>query len=73
MSTIQEARNQSFLGGDRLITLEEAAKLVCSSIRTVRRWIDSGKLRSSKPGGKHLVRVRDLEDLVNRSTPTNHA
>jgi excisionase family DNA binding protein len=34
------------------------------SVRTLRRWIATGRLAAYKPGGKVLIRRRDLDNLV---------
>jgi len=51
----------------RLLTLAEAAEEVRYSPRTVRRWIDDGRLRAIQVGGRGAsIRVdsRDLERLL---------
>jgi excisionase family DNA binding protein len=47
------------------LTRDEAAKACGVSLDTIRRAIGSGRLRAKrtgKEGGKHLIRVADLED-----------
>jgi excisionase family DNA binding protein len=41
---------------DDLLTLKEVAERFAVSQRTVRRWIEDGKIRAYRPGGK-LIRI----------------
>lgn len=50
-----------------MLTVPEAAKRVGRDPETVRRWIRSGKLPSTKVGTQHLVDEHDLEALVDGS------
>lgn len=47
----------------------DIARLTGRSIRTVRRWIKSGVLRSVKLGGSRLVAASDLERLLHPEAP----
>ena len=49
-----------------ILTLEEVAAILKTSVKTVRRRIASGKLRSFKEGGRVLVFESDLEDYFRR-------
>lgn len=44
--------------------LKEVAQLVKVSVKTVRRWIQFGLLRSHKLGGARVVRPRDLRTFL---------
>lgn len=57
-----------FLGGDSLVLIPEAARLLRVSEKTVRRLIIGGKLRSAKLCGKRLISMNDLNALVRGST-----
>lgn len=54
----------TFLGGDRLLLIKEAAENLRVSDKTIRRFIVAGKLLSVKVGGKRLVPVSALNALV---------
>jgi excisionase family DNA binding protein len=46
------------------LTVSQVAKRLGKNPETVRRWIWSGKLRSTKVGNQHFVAVSDLPDGV---------
>lgn len=48
---------------DALFTTTEVARLVNTSVSTVRRWVRTGRLRALKVGRLHLVRPTDLEEM----------
>jgi len=50
---------------EKLLTVNDVAEIVQASPRTVRRWIDTGKLKPTRVGDK-LIRVRreDLEEFL---------
>lgn len=48
----------------RLYSVEEAAELLKFSHWTIRAWIKSGKLRSSKIGTRRVIRERELRRLI---------
>lgn len=50
-----------------LLLTEAAAQLRCS-VKTVRRLISDGKLRSVKPRGQILIQESDLRALIEAST-----
>lgn len=54
--------------GDTLLRIREAANLLRSSDKTVRRLIVEGKLPSVKVRGLRLIRASDLRSLVESST-----
>jgi excisionase family DNA binding protein len=58
----------AILDGDRLLLLPDVAEFLRSSVKTVRRLIDDGKLKSLKVRGRILVRRSDLMALVNAAT-----
>lgn len=47
-----------------MLTVPEAARRAGRTPETVRRWIRSGRLRSSKVGTQHVIEERDLDRLV---------
>jgi excisionase family DNA binding protein len=50
---------------DTLLTLEEVAKALQVSVRSVRRYIDSGQLKATRVGTRLLrVRPSDLEAFL---------
>lgn len=46
------------------LTVPEAARRVGKNPETVRRWIRSGRLRSTKVGTQHIIDEIDLEDAL---------
>ena len=55
---------------DKLLTIEEIAKVLRVSTRSVIRYIDSGKLKASKIGDWRIKQSdleRFLEDVSNKS------
>ncbi len=46
------------------MTVAEVAKVTGRDPETVRRWIRSGKLRSSKVGTQHVVEEPDLDEFL---------
>lgn len=53
-----------FLGGDRLLRIDEAALYLRVSDKTVRRLIVDGKLQSGKLRGRRMIRLSDLNAMV---------
>lgn len=53
-----------FLGGDALVLIPEAARLLRVSDKTVRRLIVDGKLRSAKVRGKRLIPMSAINAMV---------
>jgi excisionase family DNA binding protein len=47
-----------------MLTVPEAARRTGRNEETIRRWIRSGRLRSTKAGTQHLIEEYDLEALV---------
>jgi excisionase family DNA binding protein len=47
-----------------MITVPEAARRAGRNPETIRRWIRSGRLRSEKVGTQHLVKVEQLDGLL---------
>jgi excisionase family DNA binding protein len=52
-----------------LMTVNEVAERVRVNPRTVRRWIDAGKLRAAKVMGGVRVEARELDNLVKEARP----
>ena len=52
--------------GDKLLLLPETAGSLRVSVKTVRRLIDEGKLKSHKIRGRVLIRSTELMKYVNR-------
>lgn len=48
-----------------MLTIEEVAKLLKVTDRTVRRWIDDGKLKALKIGGVIRVTEEDYNEFIN--------
>ena len=47
---------------ERLLTVGEVAERIRASRETVRRWIRSGRLRATRPGGTKLgYRIRESD------------
>ena len=51
----------------RLYTIRQVAEIAGVSIRTIRRWIDRGKLPTRQPSGPGGVHLIDLEDLYKQA------
>ncbi len=47
-----------------MITVPEAARRAGKDPETIRRWIRTGRLRSSKVGTQHVIEEADLEALL---------
>lgn len=45
----------------RMMFLEEVAEILRKSVKTVRRRVDTGKLKAFKEGGRIMVLEADLE------------
>lgn len=59
-----------FTTGKALLTIEEAAELLHTSISTLRRYIDQKRIAICKPGGKRgkvFIRPLDLEAFISRT------
>jgi excisionase family DNA binding protein len=54
--------------GERLYRINEVAKLLRVSDKTIRRMIDAEQLVSRKIRGIHLIRWTDLQILIKQST-----
>lgn len=64
MNTGGKNAESSFLGGDRLLLIREAAEHLRVSDKTIRRLIVDGKLRSGKVRGRRMIRLSDLNALA---------
>ncbi len=49
---------------ERLLTIPEAAELLHVSIKTIRRWIESGDLAAAKLGMQWRIRPQDVARFV---------
>jgi excisionase family DNA binding protein len=49
------------------LLISEVALVARTSVETVRYWIKCGRLRSSRPGRRRLVRRSDLETFLERN------
>ncbi|MFN8186156.1 MAG: helix-turn-helix domain-containing protein [Gaiellales bacterium] len=47
-----------------MLTVPEAARIAERDPETIRRWIRSGKLRSSKIGTQHVIEEGDLDEVL---------
>ena len=54
----------------RLYTVQDVADLLLVDVDNVRRWLETGMLRSCSPSGRRTLRVSgpDLADFI-RGTP----
>jgi excisionase family DNA binding protein len=50
--------------GNKLLIVAEVAAICRVSERTVRHWINTGKLRSFRVGRRHLLRYDDIAALL---------
>lgn len=51
-----------------MMTVPEAARRAGRDPETIRRWIRSGKLRSTKVGTQHIIDEEDLEQVLVRGS-----
>lgn len=51
---------------DKLLTIEEVAKILRVSTRTVNRYIESDRLKASKIG-QWRISQKDLEEFLNKN------
>jgi excisionase family DNA binding protein len=51
-----------------LMFVDEAAAIAMVSVETMRFWLKCGKLASSRPGRRRLIRREDLEALLASGT-----
>ena len=47
-----------------MLTVPEAARRAGRNPETVRRWIRTGRLRSTKVGTQHLIDEHDLDEII---------
>ena len=64
MRSIALSEAQAVKHGDRLLTIDEAAKALSVSKMTLYRWHQAGILRKVEIGGKRRYRRTDVERLV---------
>ena len=53
-----------------VLTLEEAAKHLKSSVKTIRRRISSGEIKSFKEGGRVMILQTELASYLQRKIQT---
>lgn len=53
----------------RLLTIQEAATYLHVSIKTVRRFIECGKLKASKIGAQWRIHPKDLKEMFEQKSP----
>jgi len=58
---------QSFNVVDTIYTIEEAAEILKIKPRTIRAWIDQGKLKSFKLGDLVRIHEDDLQALIDQA------
>lgn len=56
---------------NEVLTIAEIAEQLRVSNRTVRNWIDSGKLKAFKFGLQYRVNKQDFEDFIKQSEVKN--
>lgn len=56
---------------DTIYTIEETAKILKIKPRTVRAWIDQGKLKSFKLGDLVRIHEDDLQALIDTARKEN--
>jgi excisionase family DNA binding protein len=54
--------------GNRLLSTAEAAKEANVSVNTIKNWCYDGSLEFEKPGGKLLIRKKDLLTRIKKYT-----
>lgn len=64
MSTATATRSNENNDGTRLLSVRKAAEFLSVSDVTIRRFLTHKKLRRFKAGGRTLVRLSDLLELV---------
>ena len=52
--------------GEDWLTTVEIAKDLKVSVKTVRKWINSGELAAIDVGGEYRIYREDYEDFINR-------
>src|SRR5689334_7087092 len=55
-----------------LLTIQQAAKKVGKSEKTIRRWIHAGKLQAEDRGGGYLIKREDLAEVSPHVTKEWH-
>lgn len=58
---------QNFPAPRAFYTVEAVANLLGYSTKSVRRWIESGRLRAYRVGRDLRISSKDLQDLLERS------
>ncbi len=56
--------------GDDWLLLEEVAEISRTSTNTVRHWIRTGRLLSTRPGRRRLVRRSHLDEFLSPAGST---
>ena len=53
---------------DRLLTVAQASELAGVSVESIRRWTNSGKLKTYRSAGNHRrIKTSDLMRLIDRT------
>lgn len=58
---------------NEILTIAEIAESLRVSNRTVRNWIDSGKLKAFKFGLQYRVNKKDFEEFIKNSEVKNES
>lgn len=58
---------------NEVLTIAEIAESLRVSNRTVRNWIDSGKLKAFKFGLQYRVNKKDFEEFIKNSEVKNES
>ena len=56
--------NQPIKPPERLLNIPEIANFCNVSEKTIRRWIQTGKMPAARLGNQLRIRPRDLDDFV---------
>ena len=64
-SAEQLRRELTAQGDSRTVTIQEAARALHVGISTAHRWVASGKLPTRRVGRRVLIKLSDLEALIN--------
>src|SRR5260370_38179865 len=51
-----------------LLSIQQAARKIGKSEKTIRRWIKDGKLKAENRGGGYLIKREDLEAVTKHVT-----
>ena len=55
------------------LSCKDISKMTEKSVRTVWKWVQSGRLKAYCPGGRdYLIKESDFEDFMNSNTRSKH-